>query len=204
MNSMIIAVAGGTGSGKSYLAKNLANTYPKKEILIIEQDSYYKDISNLDYEDRCKQNFDHPDAIDSILIENHLEKLLSGKTIYSPRYNFFKHLREREEKKIKQRPIIIMEGILLLHYIRLHKFYALKVFVETPEHIRINRRIERDIQFRGRTKDSIEKQYYSSVKPMHEKFVQPSKFYSDIVIDGTALINESINQIRSKINLEIQ
>ena len=201
---MIIAVAGGTGSGKSYLAKNLANTYPKKEILIIEQDSYYKDISNLDYEDRCKQNFDHPDAIDSILIETHLKKLLSGKTIYSPRYNFFKHLREKEGKKIKQHSIIIMEGILLLHYIRLHKFYALKVFVETPEHIRINRRIKRDVEFRGRTKDSIEKQYYSSVKPMHEKFVQPSKFYSDIVIDGTALINESINQIRSKINLEIQ
>ena len=204
MNSMIIAVAGGTGSGKSYLAKNLANTYPKKEILIIEQDSYYKDISNLDYEDRCKQNFDHPDAIDSILIENHLKKLLSGKTIYSPRYNFFKHLREREEKKIKQRPIIIMEGILLLHYIRLHKFYALKVFVETPEHIRISRRMERDIQFRGRTKDSIEKQYYSTVKPMHEKFVQPSKSYSDIVIDGTALINKSISRIKSKIDLEIK
>ena len=94
MNSMIIAVAGGTGSGKSYLAKNLANTYPKKEILIIEQDSYYKDISNLDYEDRCKQNFDHPDAIDSILIENHLKLLLSGKTIYTTKYNFFKHLRD--------------------------------------------------------------------------------------------------------------
>ena len=202
MNSMIIAVAGGTGSGKSYLAKNLANTYPKKEILIIEQDSYYKDISNLDYEDRCKQNFDHPDAIDSILIENHLKKLLSGKTIYSPRYNFFKHLREREEKKIKQRPIIIMEGILLLHYIRLHKFYALKVFVETPEHIRLSRRVERDIQFRGRTKDSIEKQYYSTVKPMHEKFVQPSRSYSDIVVDGTTLITQSINQIKSKIDLE--
>ena len=139
---MIIAVAGGTGSGKSYLARNLSNTYTKEELLIIEQDSYYKDISNLDYEDRCKQNFDHPDAIDSILIENHLKKILSGKTIYSPRYNFFKHLREKEKKKIKQRPIIIMEGILLLHYIRLHKFYTLKVFVETPEHIRINNLIE--------------------------------------------------------------
>ena len=204
MNSMIIAVAGGTGSGKSYLAKNLANTYPKKEILIIKQDSYYKDISNLNYEDRCKQNFDHPDAIDSILIENHLKRLLSGKTICSPRYNFSNHLREKEDKKIKQRPIIIMEGILLLHYIRLHKFYTLKVFVETPEHIRIRRRMERDIQFRGRTKDSIERQYYSTVKPMHEKFVQPSKFYSDIVIDGTAPINKSINQIKSKIDLEIQ
>ena len=203
MNTMIIAVAGGTGSGKSFLARNLANTYSKKEILIIEQDSYYKDISNLDYKDRCKQNFDHPDAIDSILIENHLKKLLSGKTIYSPRYNFFKHLRERKEKKIKQRPIIIIEGILLLHYVKLHKFYTLKVFVETPEHIRINRRIERDIKFRGRTKSSIEKQYYSTVKPMHEKFVQPSKSYSDIVIDGTAFINKSINQIKSKLDLEI-
>ena len=202
MNSIIIAIAGGTGSGKSYLTRNLANTYPKKEILIIEQDSYYKDISNLDYEDRCKQNFDHPDAIDSILIENHLKQLLSGKTIYSPKYNFFKHLREKEGEKTTQRPIIIMEGILLLHYIKLHKFYTLKVFVETPEHIRINRRIERDIQFRGRTKNCIEKQYYSTVKPMHEKFVQPSKSFSDIIIDGTATINKSINKIKSKIDLE--
>tara|TARA_Y100001978_G_scaffold88103_1_gene78875 strand:+ start:658 stop:1272 length:615 start_codon:yes stop_codon:yes gene_type:complete len=202
MNSIIIAIAGGTGSGKSYLTRNLANTYPKKQILIIEQDSYYKDISNLDYEDRCKQNFDHPDAIDSILIENHLKQLLSGKTIYSPKYNFFKHLREKEGEKTTQRPIIIMEGILLLHYIKLHKFYTLKVFVETPEHIRINRRIERDIQFRGRTKNCIEKQYYSTVKPMHEKFVQPSKSFSDIIIDGTATINKSINKIKSKIDLE--
>ena len=202
MNSIIVAIAGGTGSGKSYLTRNLANTYPKKQILIIEQDSYYKDISNLDYEDRCKQNFDHPDAIDSILIENHLKQLLSGKTIYSPKYNFFKHLREKEGEKTTQRPIIIMEGILLLHYIKLHKFYTLKVFVETPEHIRINRRIERDIQFRGRTKNCIEKQYYSTVKPMHEKFVQPSKSFSDIIIDGTDTINKSINQIKSKIDLE--
>ena len=202
MNSIIVAIAGGTGSGKSYLTRNLANTYPKKQILIIEQDSYYKDISNLDYEERCKQNFAHPDAIDSILIENHLKQLLSGKTIYSPKYNFFKHLREKEGEKTTQRPIIIMEGILLLHYIKLHKFYTLKVFVETPEHIRINRRIERDIQFRGRTKNCIEKQYYSTVKPMHEKFVQPSKSFSDIIIDGTATINKSINQIKSKIDLE--
>ena len=204
MNTMIIAVAGGTGSGKSFLARNLANTYSKKEILIIEQDSYYKDISNLDYEDRCKQNFDHPDSIDSALIENHLKILLSGKPIYSPRYNFYKHLREKEEKKISPHPIIIMEGILILHYKRLHKFYTLKIFVETPENIRLNRRIERDIHFRGRTKESIEKQYYSTVKPMHDKFVQPSKSYSDIVIEGTALIDKSINQIKSKIDLKIK
>ena len=201
MNTVIIAIAGGSGSGKSFLAKNLANSYPQKKILIIEQDSYYKDISNLDYKDRCKQNFDHPDAIDSNLIESHLKKLLSGKTVYSPKYNFLKHLREKE-KKIKQCPIIIIEGILMLHYIRLHKFYSLKVFVETPEQIRINRRMKRDIYFRGRTKESIKKQYYSTVKPMHKKFVQPSKSYSDIVINGTVSINKSINKIRSKIDLE--
>ena len=204
MNTIIIAIAGGTGSGKSFLAKSLASAYPKKEILIIEQDSYYKDISNLDYEDRCKQNFDHPDAIDSALIESHLKILLSGKPIYSPRYNFYKHLREKKGKKISQHPIIIMEGILILHYIKLHKFYTLKIFVETPENIRIHRRMERDIHFRGRTKESIEKQYYSTVKPMHEKFVQPSKSYSDIVIEGTALIDKSINQIKSKIDLKIK
>ena len=201
MNTMIIAIAGGSGSGKSFLAKNLANSYPKKKILIIEQDSYYKDISNLDYKDRCKQNFDHPDAIDSTLIESHLKKLLSGETVYSPKYNFLKHLREKE-KKIKQCPIIIIEGILMLHYIRLHKFYSFKVFVETPEQIRINRRMKRDIYFRGRTKESIKKQYYSTVKPMHKKFVQPSKSYSDIVINGTVSIDKSINKIRSKIDLE--
>ncbi len=201
MNTMIIAIAGGSGSGKSFLAKNLANTYPKKEILIIEQDSYYKDISDLNYKERCKQNFDHPDAIDSTLIENHLKKLLSGETIYSPKYNFLNHLREKKEIKIRQHPIIILEGILMLHYIRLHKFYTLKVFVETPEHIRINRRVERDIHFRGRTKESIEKQYYSTVKPMHKKFVQPSKSYSDVVIEGTVSIDKSISQIKSKIDL---
>ena len=95
-----------------------------------------------------------------------------------------------------------MEGILMLHYIRLHKFYSLKVFVETPEQIRVNRRMKRDINFRGRTKESIEKQYYSTVKPMHEKFVQPSKSYSDIVINGTVSIDQSINKIKSKVDLE--
>ena len=201
MNTIIIAIAGGTGSGKSHLAKSIVNTYPKGEMLIIEQDSYYKDISSLGYEDRCKQNFDHPDAIDSILIESHLEKLISGETINGPKYNFSQHLREKHTKKIKRCPIIIIEGILMLHYVRLHKFYTLKVFVETPENIRINRREERDIHFRGRTIASIKKQYYSTVKPMHEKFVQPSKSYSDIVIEGTALIDKSVNQIKSKIDL---
>ena len=200
MNPVIIAIAGGTGSGKSYLTEKLVNTYPKNKILRIEQDSYYRDISNMDYNTRCEQNFDHPEAIDIDLIEDHLKKLICGNTIKIPEYDFNKHLRKNIKRKTKQHPIIIIEGILMLHYVRLHKFYSIKVFIETPEHIRFDRRIYRDIKFRGRTKNSIEKQYYTFVKPMHDKFVQPSKCYADIVIKGTDSIKNSIKHIKTTIN----
>tara|TARA_B100000212_G_scaffold71673_1_gene50557 strand:- start:9450 stop:10064 length:615 start_codon:yes stop_codon:yes gene_type:complete len=201
MNTKIIAIAGGTGSGKSFLAKNLLNMYPKEEMLIIRQDSYYKALHNLNYKDRCNQNFDHPDAIDSILIGNHLEKLLSGDTIYCPIYDFTKHLRKKNAQKVKPRPFIVIEGILMLHYKRLLDFYSLKIFIETPEDVRIKRRIDRDIHSRGRTLESIEKQYYSTVKPMHEKYVQPSKSFSDIVLDGTELIHNLVKEVKTEIGL---
>ena len=200
MNPIIIAVAGGTGSGKSYLTKKLVNTYPKNKILRIEQDSYYKDISKMDYNTRCKENFDHPDALDIDLIEYQLKKLICGDTIYVPNYDFVRHLRKNIKTKTKLRPIIIFEGILMLHFKRLHKFFTVKIFIETPEHIRLKRRLHRDIKFRGRTKNSIEKQYYTFVKPMHDKFVQPSKCYADIVIKGTDSIKNSIKHIKTKIN----
>ena len=200
MNPVIIAVSGGTGSGKSYLTKRLVDTYPKNKILRIEQDSYYKDISKMDYETRCKENFDHPDAIDIDLIEYQLKKLICGDTIYIPNYDFVRHLRKNIKTKTKLRPIIIFEGILMLHFKRLHKFFTVKIFIETPEHIRLKRRLHRDIKFRGRTKSSIEKQYYTFVKPMHDKFVQPSKCYADIVIKGTDSIKNSIKHIKTTIN----
>ena len=201
MNTKIIAIAGGTGSGKSFLAKNLLNMYPKEEMLIIRQDSYYKALHNLNYKDRCNQNFDHPDAIDSILIGNHLEKLLSGDTIYCPIYDFTKHLRKKNTQKIRPCPFIVVEGILMLHYTRLLEFYSLKVFIETPESIRIKRRIDRDIRLRGRTLESIKKQYYSTAKPMHEKYVQPSKSLSDIVLNGTDLVENLVKEVKTKIDL---
>ena len=145
MNSRVIAIAGGTGSGKSFLAKRLKNIYPQDQALILSQDSYYKDLSNLSYKNRSNQNFDHPDSIDSLLIEDHLKKLLSGETIYRPEYDFVTHLRKKNIQIVKPCPIIIIEGILMLHYTRLHDFYSLKIFIETPEAIRIKRRIKRDI-----------------------------------------------------------
>ena len=201
MNIQVIAIAGGTGSGKSFLAKNLVDMYSKEKMLLIKQDSYYKALPNLNYKARCNQNFDHPDAIDSILIEQHLKKLLSGGTIYCPVYDFAKHLRKKNAQKVKPCPFIIVEGILMLHYKRLHDFYSLKVFIETPEAIRIKRRINRDIRKRGRTLESIKNQYYSTVKPMHEKYVQPSKSYSDIVLDGTNLIDNLIKEVKTEIEL---
>jgi len=200
MNTLVIAIAGGTGSGKSFLAKNLVNMYSKEKMLLIKQDSYYRALPNLDYKDRCNQNFDHPDAIDSILIEHHLKKLLSGYTIYCPIYDFTEHLRKKNAQKVKPCPLIIVEGILMLHYKRLLDFYSLKVFIETPEAIRIKRRIDRDIRSRGRTLESIENQYYSTVKPMHEKYVQPSKSSSDIVLDGTDLVDNLTKEIRARID----
>ena len=154
----------------------------------------------MDYNTRCEQNFDHPDSIDIDLIEDHLKKLICGGTIRIPQYDFFMHLRKNIKRKTKQHPIIIIEGILMLHYVRLHNFYTLKVFIETPEHIRFDRRIYRDLKFRGRTRDSIEEQYHTFVKPMHDKFVQPSKCYADIVIKGTNTIKNSIKQIETAIN----
>lgn len=201
MNSRVIAIAGGTGSGKSFLAKRLKNIYPQDQALIISQDSYYKDLSNLSYKNRSNQNFDHPDSIDSLLIEDHLKKLLSGETIYRPKYDFVTHLRKKNIQIVKPCPIIIIEGILVLHYTRLHDFYSLKIFIETPEAIRIKRRIKRDTHSRGRTPESIKKQYYSLVKPMHDKFVQPSKSFSDIILKGTDLIEKLVNQIKTRIAL---
>ena len=201
MNTQIIAIAGGTGSGKSFLAKSLLDMYPKEQMLIIKQDSYYKSLPNLKYKDRCNQNFDHPGAIDWILIEDHLKQLLSGDTIYCPIYDFTKHLRKKNAQKVKPRPFIVIEGILMLHYKRLLDFYSLKIFIETPEDVRIKRRIDRDIHSRGRTLESIEKQYYSTVKPMHEKYVQPSKSFSDIVLDGTELIHNLVKEVKTEIGL---
>jgi len=201
MNTQIIAIAGGTGSGKSFLAKSLLDMYPKEQMLIIKQDSYYKSLTNLNYKDRCKQNFDHPGAIDWILIEDHLKQLLSGDTIYCPIYDFTKHLRKKNTQKIKPCPFIVVEGILMLHYTRLLDYYSLKVFIETPESTRIKRRIDRDIRLRGRTLESIKKQYYSTAKPMHEKYVQPSKSLSDIVLNGTDLVENLVKEVKTKIDL---
>ena len=204
MNPTIIAISGGSGSGKSYLAKKFASQYTKEKILIISQDSYYKDFSFKLLAERKNQNYDHPHAIDVDLFQEHLHALTNGKIVELPLYNFKTHLREKKTIRITKQKIIVVEGILILHYPQLRKFYTIKIFVDTPEIIRFERRLKRDVEERGRTKNSVKNQYITTVKPMHNQFVEASKTYADFVVKGTDKSEKNIQLIQSRINSIIQ
>ena len=200
MRPIILGMAGGTGSGKTYTVNRLLEIYSVEEIAAIGQDSYYKDLGHIDYNKRIRQNFDHPDSIDIDLFEDHLKKISIGEDINVPIYDFSNHVRLEETRTISQCKIIIVEGIFALHYPQLRKLYTIKIFMDTSEKLRFQRRIERDTKERGRTLESVESQYYSSVKPMHKKFIEPSKLYADIIINGNNDIKNNIELIAPKIN----
>ena len=200
MKTIIIGIGGGTGSGKTSLAKGILAEYGEGEVAVIEQDSYYKDLSHIIYEERAGQNYDHPDSIDIDLFESHLQQLLDGKTIAIPTYDFSTHVRMDKTTPITQHHVIVVEGILALHYPQLRKLFTIKIFVDTPADIRFIRRLTRDIHERGRTPESVNKQYLSTVRPMHEQFVEPSKYYADLIIPEGGENKVAIDLIRTKID----
>ncbi len=181
MNSFLIGIAGGSGSGKTFLAKKVSEMFEDK-VLIIQQDSYYKDLSQLNFNERSLKNFDHPNAIDINLLKSHISKLLIGESIDKPTYNFSNHTREDKIKTLSPKPIVILEGILVLSFEELLKLFSLRVFIDVKSDLRFIRRLQRDIEKRNRTTLDVCKQYLNFVRPMHEKFVKPSKNYSDIII----------------------
>ena len=182
MNTIIIGIAGGTGSGKTSLAKEILSEYGEGEVAVIEQDSYYNDLSHILYEERVVQNYDHPDSIDIELFESHLQGLLNGKSVKIPTYDFSTHVRMDKTTTITPHHVIVVEGILTLHYTQLRDLFSIKIFVDTPADIRFIRRLTRDIHERGRTPDSVNKQYLATVRPMHDQFVEPSKYFADLII----------------------
>ena len=198
MKPIIIGIAGGTGSGKTYTVNKLLNSYSKNYIINIEQDSYYKDLSNIDYKDRTKKNFDHPDSIDIDLFQKNIKQLSAGFDITVPIYDFLSIIQILALTKPKK--IIIVEGIFALYYPQLRKFYDIKIFIEAPENVRFKRRINRDIKERGRTVQSIKKQYTKTVFPMYKKFIEPSKKYADLVINGNDNIKNNLNIIKARID----
>jgi uridine kinase len=197
---LVIGIAGGTGSGKSTLSEKIMETFSGRAVLI-NQDDYYKDLLHLSEEERSKQNFDHPDSIDFQLLHRHLVQLKNDKPIEVPIYNFCHHARENKTRTIQPADIILVEGILLFAVPEIRELCDLKVFVETDDDIRLLRRIERDMKERARDFSSIRDQYMTTVKPMHDAFVEPSKRFADVIIptlvrntNGVALIISGVKK----------
>ena len=172
---LLIGIAGGTGSGKSTVAREILKSINEKNVAIIEQDSYYKDQSHLSFEDRVNINYDHPFAFDNELLIKHLKELLNDKPIEKPIYDFEQHTRKEETITVYPREIIILEGILILNDEEIRNLCDIKVFVDTDSDVRVIRRIQRDIKERGRSLDSVIKQYMSTVRPAHLQFIEPTK-----------------------------
>jgi uridine kinase len=179
---LFLGIAGGTGSGKSTVARKIAEGLPPDSVGVIDHDSYYRDHSDLAPEARTKLNYDHPDALDNDLLVQHLEELRAGRGVDVPIYDFKTHSRVRERRRLEPTRIIIVEGILVFVEERVRKLLDVKVFVDTDADIRVFRRIRRDIEQRGRTFQSIREQYYKTVRPMHLQFVEPSKRWADLIV----------------------
>ncbi|MBA2869792.1 uridine kinase [Anoxybacillus calidus] len=179
---VVIGVAGGSGSGKTSVAKAIYEHFQGHSILMLEQDYYYKDQSHLPFEERLKTNYDHPLAFDNDLLIEHLEKLLNYEPIEKPVYDYALHTRSDEVIYVEPKDVIILEGILVLEDERLRNLMDIKVYVDTDADIRIIRRLLRDIKERGRTLESVIEQYVSVVRPMHNQFIEPTKRYADIII----------------------
>lgn len=200
MNSpILIGITGGTGSGKSTVTKEIFKTIDEKDIVILEQDSYYKDQSDMSYNERINTNYDHPSAFDNDLLVEHLKKLRDGKSIEKPEYDFENHNRKKETSLVEPKKIIILEGILVLFEKEIRDLLDIKVFVDTDSDVRVIRRILRDIKERGRTLDSVILQYMDTVRPAHLQFIEPSKRYADINIPEGGYNKVAIDLIVQKI-----
>jgi uridine kinase len=179
---VVIGVTGGSGSGKTSVTKAIYDSFKGHSILMLEQDYYYKDQSDLPFEDRLKTNYDHPLAFDNDLLIDHIEKLLRYEPIDKPVYDYSLHTRSKEIITVEPKDVIILEGILVLEDERLRKLMDIKLYVDTDADLRIIRRLYRDIKERGRTLDSVIDQYVNVVRPMHNQFIEPTKRYADVIV----------------------
>ena len=180
---MLIGIAGGTGSGKSTFADRLLALFPN-EITVISYDNYYKPQDHLSFEDRIKTNYDCPDALDTDLLVKHLRSLQNGEVVDVPNYDFKVHTRKSELSRLEPSPVIIVDGILTFHDERLREMFDIKIFTDADADERILRRLRRDVRERGRDIDGVISQYLGTVKPMHGIYVEPTKKYADIIING--------------------
>jgi len=197
---IIIGIAGGSGSGKTRLVKNILSELSNTQTIAIEVDSYYKDLSHIPFKEREKHNFDHPNSIDFELLHQNLIEILNNKKIKTPVYNYKEHIREKNKSNIIENPqIILLEGIFALYNQNIRDLMEVKIFVDTPSDIRILRRIKRDVNKRKRTIESVMEQYNKTVRPMFIKYVKPTKEYADLIIPYGGKNKVSIDTIVTKI-----
>lgn len=197
---LIIGIAGGTGSGKTTVVNQIVKHLPTDEVCVISQDSYYKSTDGLSYEERTKINFDHPRAIDFELLIKHLQELKKGKTINQPVYSFVTHNRTKDVIKTHPRKVVIVEGILIFNSEELRDLFDIKIFVHADTDERLIRRVRRDITERGRDVDEVLNRYQTTLKPMHQQFIEPTKNFADIIIPNDRFNTVAIDIVRSVIN----
>lgn len=200
---LIIGIAGGTGSGKTTVVHQIMNELPETEVGILSQDSYYKETHDLSLEERSKINFDHPRAIDFELLVQHLKDLKEGKAIDQPVYSFVKHNRTGDTIHTHPRKVMIVEGILILTNAELREMFDIKVYVHADSDERLIRRLKRDIAERGRDMEEVLSRYQTTLKPMHEQFIEPTKAYADIIIPNDKYNTVAIDVVRAVINQKI-
>lgn len=201
---MIIGICGGTGSGKTTIARSIVNTVGEEKVVLIEQDSYYRNLSDMPLDERHQANFDHPDSIDSEMLVNHIIRLKQGLTVEMPVYDMRTHTRTDEIDVIEPRPVVIVEGILIFSEPRVLDLIDIRIFVDTPDDVRLMRRMRRDIQERGRTWERTLEQYERTIRPMHFEFVEPSKRHAHIIIpegsNSGITVEFLCGMIREKLN----
>jgi uridine kinase len=196
---ILIGIAGGSGAGKTLVAQTIAEDLGNEEVLILEQDSYYRDLQAIPLGERENRNFDHPDAFDRDLLRTHLDTLLAGGSVDVPIYDMRTHTRHPEGLRVTGRRVVILDGLLILEDPALRQLMDIKLFVDADPDIRFIRRMKRDLTERGRTLDSIIRQYESSVRPMHLQFVESSKRYADLIIPEGGYNFVAIDLLKTKI-----
>ena len=197
---LIIGIGGGTGSGKTTVVNQIISENPQSEVAIISQDSYYKDLSHLDYESRTKVNFDHPNSIDFKLLCNHLAQLRKGESIEQPVYSFVEHNRTDETVTTHPKKVVVVEGILILTDPAIRDLFDIKIFVHADSDERLIRRLKRDIAERGRDLEEVLHRYQTTLKPMHQQFIEPTKEFADMIIPNNRYNTVAVDIVRTIIN----
>jgi len=197
---LTIGIAGGTGCGKTTVLEQIINELPEGEVGVISQDSYYKDTSHMPYQERIKINFDHPKSIDFKLLRQHLTALKAGETIKQPVYSFVDHNRTKETIITKPKHVMIVEGILIFSKQKIRDMFDIKIFVHADSDERLIRRVKRDVLKRGRDIDEVLTRYQTTLKPMHQQFIEPMKEYADLIIPNNKYNTVAVNIVRTIIN----